>query len=140
MKIVRTSLVALMLAIAATQVGSATAAKKPDHIRVTIWPNLRITFYPNTFPRGTWDVVVNNRTPNKHQFTIAGVTWDFIPAHKTTAAKPVKFKYKATYTATLPDCGYPGYAEIPGQSAKDAARAACGLQPEPGPVGQVKVT
>ena len=144
MKIVRTCLVALGLVLAATQVGSAVAAKapakKPDHVRVTIWPNLAITFYPNTFPHGTWDVVVNNRTGFKHQFTIAGVRWDYIAAHKSAAAKKVKFKFKATYTATLPDCGYPGTAEVPGDTAAAQQKASCGLRPEPGPVGQVKVT
>jgi hypothetical protein len=144
LKIVRTSLVAVALALAATQVGFATAAKAPaktpDHIRVTIWPNLAITFYPNTFKRGTWDVVVNNRTRYRHQFSVAGITWDYIPAHKAAAAKKVKFKFKATYTATLPDCGYPGSAEVPGATPAAQARASCGLRPEPGPVGQVKVT
>jgi len=139
LKIVRTSLVALILALAATQVGTAATPKKPTRIKATIWPNLVITFSPKTFPRGTWEVSVKNRTPNRHQFTIAGVNWDFIPANQT-ASKKVKFKFKATYTATLPDCGYPGSAEVPGDSAMDAAKAACGLRPEPGPVGEVKVT
>ena len=125
MKFVSASLVAVVFALASTQVATPSTAAPRTVVRATIWPNLIITFSPKTFKRGTVVIKVKNRSSQVHKFSINGVTSANLGPHGV-AAITVRFKRPAIYTATLPDCGYPSHCE--------------GGNPDTGPVGSVKVT
>lgn len=124
MKFVSTSLVALVLTSASTQVATPSPARLV--VKATIWPNLVITFSPKKFKHGTVVIKVKNRSSDPHQFTINGVTSAIIRPNALVAVT-VGFKRPATYTATLPDCGYP--STCVGKNPSDAS-----------PIGNVKVT
>ena len=124
MKLVSASLVAAVVALAATQF-AAPATTAGVVVRTTIWPNLDITFSPKTFKRGTIVFKVKNRAAQPHKFSINGVVSASI-SPRSVASVTVTFKRKATYTATLADCGYPTQC--------------IGGNPDYGPSGSVKVT
>ena len=94
------------LMVASTQAAAPSPVAAPQIVRATIWPNLVITFSPNTFKRGTVALKVRNRAPQTHQFAINGVTSPGIRPNATVMLT-VTFKRRAVYSATLPDCGYP---------------------------------
>jgi hypothetical protein len=106
MKVAMTSIVAVGILLVAVQLAEpAMASTQPPVVRATIWPNLKITFYPKTFKHGAVVMRVDNLAKLTHQFTIDGVTWSSVKPH-TVVAKPVDFKRRGIYSATLPDCGY----------------------------------
>ena len=119
------SLAAGALMVASTQAAAPSPVAAPQIVRATIWPNLVITFSPNTFKRGTVALKVRNRTTQAHSFAINGVTSSSIRPN-ATAVVTVTFKRRAVYSATLADCGYPTMC-IEGK-------------PGVGPSGNVKVT
>jgi hypothetical protein len=90
---------------AAAQLAEPAMASTPLIVRATIWPNLKITFYPKTFKHGAVVMRVNNLAKLTHQFTIDGVTWSSVKPN-AVVARPVDFKRRGIYVATLPDCGY----------------------------------
>ena len=122
MKLVSAGFAAVVLALAATGVAAPSA---PKVVNVTILPNLNLTFSPATFKRGTVLFRVTNRAPAAHKFSVNGVTTHFIRPHRTTSIT-LAFKRAATYTATLPDCGY--------------LSLCAGGNPDLGPIGSFKVT
>jgi hypothetical protein len=122
-KFISTSLVAFALALAATQVAMPATTRLVVH--ATIWPNLDITFSPKAFRHGSVVMEVKNRSSQAHQFSINGVTSPQIRPHGIVAVT-VTFKRRATYTATLADCGYPFVC--------------AGANPDLHPMGNVKVT
>jgi hypothetical protein len=103
LKFVLTSLVLVALAFASTQ--AASPATAPVVVKATIWPNLVITFSPNTFKHGTVVIKVKNGALRAHRLSINGVTTKSIEPH-TIVSATVTFTRRATYTATLADCGY----------------------------------
>ena len=125
MKFISTSLVAVALTLASTQVAAASPAKAQLVVRATIWSNLDITFRPAAFKHGTVVIQVKNRSPQTHKFAINGVTSKDVKPRGVVAVT-VTFKRKGTYVATLADCGYPSMC--------------VGGNPDTGPVGNVKVT
>jgi hypothetical protein len=126
-KFIATSLVAVILTLASTQVAAAsTPAKAGLVVKATIWPNLIVTFSPKTFKHGKVVLKVKNRSPQAHQFSINGLTTKVGP--HAIVAVPVTFKRRATYAATLTDCGYPVNGACTGQN------------PDITPGGIVKVT
>lgn len=128
LKFVSTSLVlvAFMLVVGCGAQALTPSRANAPVVKVTIQPNLLITFSPKEFKHGTVVLKVNNRTDNAHPFTINGVTTKSIKPH-TIMAVTVTFKRPSIYAASLPDCGYLSLCE-------GAAR------PEVGAIGQVKVT
>jgi len=106
-------------------VQGATSASGRPVVRVTILPNLNLTFAPSTVKRGTVVFQVTNHSGAAHEFSIDGVTSSTIGPHKTASVK-VTFKRAARYTATLADCGY--------------LSMCAGDNPDLGPTGLLKVT
>ena len=125
MKFVSTSLVAGVLMLASTQVAAPSSATAREVVRATIWPNLVITFSPKTFKHGTVVIKVHNRTSQTHQFSLNGVVSKRIAPYGAGVVT-VTLPRRATYTATLADCGYPSFC--------------VGGNPATGPTGDVKVT
>ena len=123
MKLVVTSLVAGALMLVSTQVATPSPATAGLVVHATIWPNLDITFSPKTIKHGAVVIKVKNRTSQAHKFSINGVTSANISPHAVVAMK-VTFKRRATYTATLADCGYPSDC--------------VGGNPDTGPVGNAR--
>jgi hypothetical protein len=124
-KFISTSLVAVVLTLASTQVATPSPATARLVVRAAIWPNLDITFSPKAFKHGTVVIKVKNRSSQTHKFTINGVTSANIRP-RAVVAMTVTFKRRGTYQATLADCGYPSMC--------------VGGNPDTGPVGGVKVT
>ncbi len=122
--------VAIVLAVVSVIVWTNSASSKtsatntPVVVKVTIRPNLLITFSPKAFHRGTVVLRVTNRNDRAHSFTINGVTTKTINPERTLLVT-VTFKRAAIYTAALPDCGY---------------LSMCPERPDQGAVGSVKVT
>ena len=125
MRYIWTGLAAGVFVLASTQVATSSRVAAPVVVRATIWPNLKITFSPPMFKRGTVTMKIKNRTTQTHLFMINGVTSAGIKPHGAVLMK-VMFKRRAIYAATLADCGYPTMCieGIPGA----------------GPTGNVKVT
>src|SRR5258708_3631201 len=111
--------------LVSTQAAMPSPATTQVVVRATIWPNLDLIFSPKAFKHGTVVIKVKNRSSQTHRFTINGVTSANIGPH-TVKAITVTFKRRGTYSATLPDCGYPP--------------TCVGGNPDTGPVGYVKVT
>jgi hypothetical protein len=107
-----------------THSATPSPTSAPAIVRVTISPDLLITFSPKTFKRGTIVFKITNRNNRAHSFMINGVTTKVINPNATLSAR-VTFKQPSIYTAALPDCGY---------------LSRCPERPDTGAIGSVKVT
>jgi len=103
----------------------ATSAKAAPVVKAVIQRNLNITFSPATFKHGLVAIRITNLSTQTHRFLIGGVASTWVSPHRTVTVK-VTFKKKATYLATLSDCGY--------------LSLCVGGNPDIGPTGYVKVT
>jgi hypothetical protein len=119
-------LLACVIAAAAAVVsGGAGAATGHAVVKVTILPNLNMTFAPKTFKRGKVVFEVTNRSAAAHWFSINGLTSAAIGPGRTRSLA-VTFKRAAMYEATLADCGY--------------LSLCTGDNPDTGPSGSVNVS
>jgi hypothetical protein len=119
-------LLACLIASAAVAVSEgAGAATGHAVVRVTILPNLNMTFAPKTVKHGKVVFEVTNRSAAAHWFHINGVTSAAIGPGRTRSVA-VTFKRAAIYEATLADCGY--------------LSLCTGDNPDTGPVGSINVS
>ena len=126
MKLALSSLAVSVVVLASTLAATSSAATEPAVVKATIWPNLIITFSPSKVKRGTVVFKIKNRATAAHEFSINGATTAKIKPHGSSSLT-VTFKRRATYSATLPDCGYP-------------QPCGAGSSTETAPTGNVKVT
>jgi hypothetical protein len=118
-------LLACLIAAVLTSGEGAGAATGHAVVKVTILPNLNMTFAPKTFKHGKVVFEVTNRSAAAHWFSINGVTSAAIGPGRTRSVA-VTFKRAAIYAATLADCGY--------------LSLCTGDNPDTGPIGSVSVS